>query len=116
MLSLPLIAVCVVALFTSAGKLKNTLISSCNCKRPIQTNNRLNLIAVIFSKNVGILESFSRGLQAAAILNMNRPQQRPTQTTTETTPENDVASHWQMNSSFTYMPTMSGALQRVGNQ
>lgn len=79
MLSLPLIAVCVVALFTSAG----------------------------------ILESFSRGLQAAAILNMNRPQQRPPQTTTETTPENDVASHWQMNSSFTYMPTMSGALQRV---
>ncbi|KAI9554666.1 hypothetical protein GHT06_019939 [Daphnia sinensis] len=79
MLSLPLIAVCVVALFTSAG----------------------------------ILESFSRGLQAAAFHNMYRPVQNPPQTTTEQTPVTDVANDWQMNSSSTYMPTLSGAQQRV---
>ncbi|XP_059351420.1 uncharacterized protein LOC130696552 isoform X2 [Daphnia carinata] len=91
MLSLPLIAVCVVALFTSAG----------------------------------ILESFSRGLQAAAMHNMYRPQQQQQQqqqqqppqttttTTTEQTPVNNVANHWQMNSSYTYMATLSGAQQRV---
>lgn len=116
---MPLVAFCVVAIFASAGNLFIILFPYVSHKFQMatRTNIRLNVLTLrmfLYSK-LGILDSFSRGMQAAAIHNMNRPQQKPLQPT-EQTPINNLTNNpqQQTHTSSTFMPTLSGAQQRVG--